>query len=51
MLFPVPAGQLLDMSLKQNEIDLQIPLIHKEPGVAFHLMNRLSRESHRPVAS
>jgi hypothetical protein len=39
-LFPVPAGQVLDMSMKQNEIDLQIPLIHKELGVAFHLRNR-----------
>jgi hypothetical protein len=38
-LFPVPAGQVLDMSLKQNEIDLQIPLIHKDPGVVFHVMN------------
>jgi hypothetical protein len=26
------------MELEQNKIDLQIPLIHNAPGMAFHLM-------------
>jgi hypothetical protein len=50
-LFPVPAGQLFNMSLKQNESDLQIPLIHIEPGVACHLTNRTSSRNQHPVPS
>jgi hypothetical protein len=37
------------MELEQKEIDLQIPLIHKELGIAFHLTNCQSAKSQRPV--